>query len=89
MERHLATATGLLGAALVLLAPLLTQPASHAALLALVLGLLALVALRPSLRVTPPCTVTARTSFDDGSALRGRVADPVHHPRRPRAPGAR
>ncbi|WP_030483892.1 hypothetical protein [Nocardioides aequoreus] len=89
MERHLATYAGLLAAALVLVAPLLTQPAPHAGLVALAVALAALVALRPTLLVTQPCTVTSRTSYDDGSALRGRVADPVHHPRRPRAPGAR
>ena len=79
-----------LGALLVHLVPVLGSPEPAApATAALLLGLIALLACTP--RVPMPAAVVRATAPRAGAAppllLAGRVTDPVHHPRRPRAPG--
>ncbi len=84
----LATGVAVLGG----LAPLLADgPTPTGAAIALAVALTTLVALdrhvsRVALR---PCRVTPRTAHADAAATPATTLDPVHHPRRPRAPGAR
>lgn len=81
----------LLGSLAVLVALALPAPAEVAptVVAALAVALTGLIAVRRSpLASTPAWTVTPRTAHDGWATLRGRVHDPVHHPRRPRAPGA-
>ena len=81
----------LLGSLAVLVALSLPAPAdvAPAAVAALAVALAGLLAVRRSpLAVAPARSVTPRTAHDGWATLRGRVHDPVHHPRRPRAPGA-
>lgn len=72
--------------ALGLPAPTEVAPTVVAALAVALTGLLAVR--RSPLAATPDWAVTPRTAHDGWATLRGRVHDPVHHPRRPRAPGA-
>ncbi|KQT92157.1 hypothetical protein ASG49_09390 [Marmoricola sp. Leaf446] len=59
-----------------------------AAVAALALALGGLLAGRGSLLpVRLAGSVTPSTAHDGWATTRGRVHDPVHHPRRPRAPG--
>ncbi len=67
-------------------APSEVAPAAVAALAVALSGLLA--GRRAVLPVALQGAVTPRSAYDAWATLRGRVHDPVHHPRRPRAPGA-